>query len=39
MGQAARLGRATAFSDWSGGREWVWALALAWVGPCPGGEA
>lgn len=28
MGWAARPGRAIAFFDWSGGREWVWALAL-----------
>lgn len=33
MGWAARPGRAIAFSDWSGGREWVWALALTRWGP------
>lgn len=38
MVPAARLGWATVFSGWAGGREWVWGLTLAWGGPCPEGK-
>lgn len=39
MGQPTGLSWATEFSGWVRGGEWVWGLALAWVGPWPEGEA